>query len=326
MGRNVGFDRVLVTITVFVILIVAIWWYLVNRMYRAAVFNNKPLGMKVKVHTGDKRRGLDMRIKSGDGFVHARWYDDFPGKRTVVFCHGNVGTIADRGYMVEITQVIGVNLVLFDYRGYGRSEGTMNERTIMDDTLNVYEYAVGVAGKENIILWGESLGGAVSMFAAVYGSCSRLILMSTFSSLHDVLKHSNVSNSVKRLVGPVFIDSVKSMPASKWARELCCPVIVIHSKDDTVVHPKNAEMLYEAIGSVSKELLYVTGAHATPRLSNDDFKVLAKFIFADNGEDYTLRTSDAERLGSIIAEYEDLYKNEEQNVIDDIAERFFEDS
>ena len=134
-------------------------------------------GRRVCVETEDHQR-LDARY-----FAH-------PSPQAVaLYCHGNVGTVDKWAVLAgRLSQRHRLSILVFDYRGYGRSTGIANERGILHDA----EAARNWLAKENgirpcdVVLIGRSLGGAVAVDLAANGGARGLILESTFSSLPDV--------------------------------------------------------------------------------------------------------------------------------------------
>lgn len=316
-------DHALLGITVFVAIIVVLWWLMVTRAYRWYVFNNRPLGRpKLSKHQCTRgRRYRDFWIPCGDGKVHVRWFNDFPEAKTVLFCHGNFGTIEDRGYIVEITRIARLNLVLFDYRGFGSSIGSMNEATVLHDATAVHDFITSHEyedrgwtaslqrrhKRKTLVLWGESLGVAVAIYTAVHCGCEKLILVAGFASLTDLLHHASIHQALRGVASPLLLDSMKDIPAKRWAQHVHCPVLIVHSRDDELVSPANAPILYDALGSTDKSVMYVKGPHASPILSTTDFKTVDSFVHARPRDNYSPRTSAAEQMVEAAAEYRRLW-------------------
>lgn len=122
---------------------------------------------------GDANRqpkGLDAQnahFQSADGTKLHGWYLRHPDPRAVVlFCHGNAGNIRHRaGLLKGLQQRIGVSAMIFDYRGYGHSEGTPTEAGVMADARAARKWLAqreGIA-EDRIVVMGRSIGGAVAV-------------------------------------------------------------------------------------------------------------------------------------------------------------------
>jgi pimeloyl-ACP methyl ester carboxylesterase len=131
----------------------------------------------------------DAWFKAADGTRLHGWYVSHPEPRAVVlFCHGNAGNVALWADELRILHDrMGCAVLGFDYRGYGRSEGTPNEAGVLADARAArtwLAHRAGVAERE-IVLMGRSLGGAVAVDLAIDGTRG-LILESTFTSMPEV--------------------------------------------------------------------------------------------------------------------------------------------
>ena len=132
----------------------------------------------------------DAWIPTGGGEHIHGWFVEHPHPRAVILrAHGNFGNITYQGPTLKIlSQRHGVSIMSFDYRGYGRSEGSPTETNILEDARAARRWLAertGVA-ESDIVLMGRSLGGAVVVDLAAYDGARGLILESTFSSLPDV--------------------------------------------------------------------------------------------------------------------------------------------
>ncbi len=107
---------------------------------------------------------------------------------TLVIAHGNAGNISHRFEIIQALQQTGFNVLMFDYRGYGRSEGSPDEEGIYKDGRAVFDYARSLphVDSQRIVLWGTSLGGAVAVDVATQRPAAGLILESTFTSAKDM--------------------------------------------------------------------------------------------------------------------------------------------
>ncbi|MCH6572947.1 MAG: alpha/beta fold hydrolase, partial [Proteobacteria bacterium] len=131
----------------------------------------------------------EVFLDTEDGVRLHGWYIPRHGsKQTLLFFHGNAGNISHRGASVEIFHRLGLNVFIFDYRGYGMSQGKPVENGLYKDARAAWRYLTKERGfdQEDIILFGRSLGGAVAAELAAEIQPGGLILESTFSSAKDV--------------------------------------------------------------------------------------------------------------------------------------------
>lgn len=134
----------------------------------------------------------DVWFTSADGTRLHGWY--VPHERpcaVILFCHGNAGNLSDRAGLMQILHDrVGATVMIFDYRGYGRSEGKPNELGVLADAQAARAWLAGRVGiaEKRIVLMGRSLGGAVAVDLAAHDGARALVLESTFTSIPDVAK------------------------------------------------------------------------------------------------------------------------------------------
>ena len=134
----------------------------------------------------------DVSFKASDGIALNGWF--YPASTNshrrhlaVLVCHGNAGNISHRLDVCGALLSTGVNVFVFDYRGYGQSQGRPSEEGTYRDAQAAYEWLrqKGFAGT-NIIAFGESLGGGIAAELAVREPVGGLVLQSTFTSIPDM--------------------------------------------------------------------------------------------------------------------------------------------
>ncbi len=188
--------------------------------------------------------------------------------RTILFCHGNYGNISDLDFIVELCSHYHVNLLVFDYSGYGESHGHPSQKAVNEDGVIAYNYLLECGVEpEDIILWGYSLGGAVATYVATQVPVFCLILMSTFSSLDDVIGDREISPLLIYLArGLTYV--VDNMESKSRIPDVKCPIYILHSRDDELIPYTNAVRLYQSIKG-KKKFYEIGGSHIGPDLSKE---------------------------------------------------------
>jgi fermentation-respiration switch protein FrsA (DUF1100 family) len=197
----------------------------------------------------------DIYFKTKDGRTLNGWFFKKPHARsTLIFAHGNAGNISDRLFKIKFFYDLGLNVFIFDYRGYGKSEGKPSESGVYLDAQAAYDYlgSRGDLQMENIILYGASLGGAVVIDLATHRKAALLVVESSFSNAHDM------AHILYPFV-PSFFLSLKFDSIHK-VRALSVAKLFIHSPDDKVVPFWVGKKLFEAAAE-PKEFLEIHGGH-----------------------------------------------------------------
>ncbi|RKY31256.1 MAG: alpha/beta hydrolase [Candidatus Omnitrophota bacterium] len=172
---------------------------------------------------------------------------------TVLFCHGNGGNISHRLEKLKFFNTLKSNVFIFDYRGYGKSQGRPSEEGLYIDVKAAYDYLLtrNIAPDE-IIGFGESLGGAVIIDLASKNKIGALIVSGTISNAGDMAKQL-----YPYLPSWIFSSRLDSLNKIK---SIDAPKLIIHSLQDEIVPFRLGEKLYQAAPG-PKEFLQVSGTH-----------------------------------------------------------------
>ncbi len=198
----------------------------------------------------------DVFLDTEDGVRLHGWYIPRHGsKQALLFFHGNAGNISHRGASVEIFHRLGLNVFIFDYRGYGKSQGKPDEKGLYKDARAAWRYLSKERGfgQEEIILFGRSLGGAVAAELAAEIQPGGLILESTFSSAKDVA--NAVFPVLSRLIFLRY-----DFDTATHVRRVACPVLVLHSPDDEIIPFRLGEKVFQA-AKEPKSFVKMRGDH-----------------------------------------------------------------
>jgi hypothetical protein len=187
----------------------------------------------------------DVVFKASDGVELNGWF--YPAETNspragmvVLLCHGNAGNISHRLDTCRALLGTGASVLVFDYRGYGRSQGRPSEEGTYRDAQAAYQWLRqrGFAGT-NIIAFGESLGGGVAAELAAREMLGGLVLQSTFTSVPDVGAEIFPWLPV-RWLGTIRYDTHAKLPRLK------IPVLVMHSRADEMIPFRHGQRNFAA--------------------------------------------------------------------------------
>jgi uncharacterized protein len=195
----------------------------------------------------------DAQFQAADGTKLHGWYVPHDSPRAVIlFCHGNAGNVTDRADILwKLHDEVGAAVMIFDYRGYGRSEGSPNEAGILSDARAARAWLATreSISEQDIVMMGESLGGAVAVALAAKDGAKGLVLISTFTSIPDVAAYHFPFIPV-RLLMRTRLDSVGQIANFKG------PLLQMHGEADTIVPIKFGRRLFEAANEPKQLLVF----------------------------------------------------------------------
>jgi hypothetical protein len=206
-------------------------------------------------------------------------------KASLLFCHGNAGNIGWRLESLRQFHSLEINVFIFDYRGYGKSEGWLSEKGTYLDGQAAYDWLKQKTPDKPLILFGRSMGTAIATDIAVHNPAAALIFESGFTSITDMGKELFPFLPVS------LINSIQYNSLSKIA-DIDMPILVIHSKEDDIVPFHQGKAIYEK-AQQPKEFYTMNGTHNEGHFDSEEpyLKRLGQFI-----EGYVAGTPEPQRL------------------------------
>jgi fermentation-respiration switch protein FrsA (DUF1100 family) len=200
----------------------------------------------------------DVELTTADGTrIHA-WWCPHPGSTgTMLYCHGNAGNLSYRqGAIHEWQEQLGESVLIFDYPGFGRSEGSPTEAGCYAAAQAAFDWLTqsqGIAA-ENVILYGKSLGGGVAVELATRRPHRALVLAKTFTSLPDMAQKLYPWLPARWLTRTQFNNLEKITTCTR-------PVFITHGNRDTLIPFTMGQRLYEAAPGPKHFLPLPGGGH-----------------------------------------------------------------
>lgn len=236
----------------FLLFMVLFRWFEHAQVYRP--------GREVRSSGADLGRAFEeVRLQTADGVDLHGWFypattNATAGGYCFLVCHGNGGNIGHRLGLAAALLRTGASVLLFDYRGYGRSEGRPSEEGTYRDAQACHRWLrdKGFAA-DRILAFGESLGGAVATELACRETVGGLVLQSTFTSIPDLGSELMPWLPV-RWLGTIRYDTRSKLPGLK------VPVLLLHSRTDDLIGFHHAERNFAAARD-PKQLVELEGGH-----------------------------------------------------------------
>jgi len=225
-------------------------------------------------------------IKLHGWFLHAQKESNETAKTTVVLLHGNAENISTHIGAVYWLPKEGFNVFLYDYRGYGKSEGELSIESAISDVAKVINHLTkrDDVDKSKLIIFGQSLGAAIAANAvAKYQTkynISALVLESGFSDFRKIAKEKlNESWLTWALQWPLSLTITNNYsPAKALSHISDLPILIIHGDNDKVIPLKHGKRLYDSASQPKDIWIVPDGLHTnTTTKTNYRIKLINYF-------------------------------------------------
>jgi hypothetical protein len=230
----------------------------------------------------------DVHFTSADGTKLHGWFVERPqARRAILYCHGNGEDVSMNADLVSgLSEALDASVFIFDYRGYGHSEGAPSEAGCIADALAAQRWLATRIGKQpgDVVVMGRSIGGAIATAIAADKGAQALVLVNAFSSMTDVAALHFPWLPVRLMKNRY--DSVARI------RNYPGPVFQSHGVADTIVPIRFGRELFAAAPTSRKRFLeFANRGHNDPEPSSY-YRELANFL-EGLGPDETRAAADA---------------------------------
>ncbi len=199
----------------------------------------------------------ELELITEDGLRLHGWFLPATGQArgTLLFFHGNAGNISHRLDSLKIFHSLGLAVLIFDYRGYGQSEGQPSEQGSYRDAEAAWNYLTEQKGipSAEILIFGRSLGAAVAAYLAARHPAKGLILESAFTSVPDLAAELYPILPARWL-------SRFNYDVYGHLQAITAPLLVVHSREDEIIPFRHGQKLYQA-AQQPKQFLRLQGSH-----------------------------------------------------------------
>lgn len=219
-----------------------------------------------------------VTLLTSDGVQLASWYVPRESARgTVLICHGNGGNIGDRLHVIGLCHELGLNVLIFDYRGYGESAGKPTEAGTYRDALAAWQYLTEnrKTPPDKIVVFGRSLGGAVAAELAARVVPAALIIEAAFTSIPELGQRLYPYLPVRFLCRFRY-------NTREYLQSVNCPVLIAHSREDEMIPFAHGRKLYAA-ARPPKTFVELIGDHnAGEALTSPGYRQALDKFFTDH--------------------------------------------
>jgi hypothetical protein len=195
-------------------------------------------------------------LGTDDGLRLHGWYVPAEHERAaVLYFHGNSGNISQRLDSIRILNALRLSVLLFDYRGFGQSEGRPSEEGTHRDALAAWTYLVQQRriAPQRLVFLGRSLGASMAAWLATQRAVAALVVESTFTSVPDLAAEFYWWLPARRLARFEYA-------TRDYLAAVRCPVLVAHSREDEIIPYRHGEALFAAAPE-PKQWLQLRGDH-----------------------------------------------------------------
>ena len=197
----------------------------------------------------------DVSIETADGVTLHGWFIAERSPRVLLFFHGNAGNISHRLASIRQFRKLGFSVLIIDYRGYGQSDGRTTETGMYRDADAAWRYLTETRGvrPNDVVIFGRSLGGSVAAQLATKQQPLALIVESSFTSVPDIAQELYPWLPASWLSG-------LSHATRDYVRDVSCPVLIVHSRDDEIIPFHHGQTIFAAAPE-PRTLLALRGTH-----------------------------------------------------------------
>ncbi|WP_420317108.1 alpha/beta hydrolase [Ekhidna sp.] len=205
--------------------------------------------------------------------INALYFKMKDSRGLIVYFHGNAGNLARWGEVAEPFVDLGYEVLISDYRGYGKSTGNRTEKKLMSDAEEIYEFAKKLEREERIIIFGRSLGCAFASYLASKNNPEKVILETPFYSLTDVARKLFPIYPAAWLLNYRFENH-------KYLQQTTAPIFIFHGNEDEIVPYESGQKLYEAVEEQAT-FFTIDGGHHNDLAAFDNYWIEMENVLND---------------------------------------------
>lgn len=181
-------------------------------------------------------------FETADGVrLHGLYFSVPQARNTVLYFHGNAGCLSGWGMVAEAFTQRNCNVLMIDYRGYGKSGGSISsQQQLLSDAVLVYDALAKEVPENELVLFGRSLGSGIAAYVAAQRNPSALLLETPYYSMKSVA-------SYHMPWAPVGLVLKYELPTVNWLHTVRCPTLAVHGTNDKVIPLHEAQQLADEL-------------------------------------------------------------------------------
>lgn len=238
-----------IIIVVFVVLVILLYVMQTKLIFYPGKLSQQ---YKFRLRPGDE----EVFINTDDGEKINGLFYRGTRKEVILYFHGNAGDLSGWQFAAEDFTAFDYSVLIIDYRGYGKSSGSISEKGFYEDARASYQFLQLEKGfsYSDIIIYGRSVGTGVAIELAANNSCKGLVLESPYTSL------GSLANEKLPFFFPSLYLKFRFNNLAK-INLVKCPVVFLHGSKDELIPPSHTEKLFEKFTGEKKMILVDQGSH-----------------------------------------------------------------
>lgn len=241
------------TIALIIIIGYAITIVVLYSLQKRLIFYPGRLSPDYKFSTSNNAEEVTLATDDGER-INGLFFPN-TSRDAILYFHGNAGDLSGWQFVSEDFTSLGFNFMIIDYRGYGKSTGSISESGLYKDADAAYNYLLKKGfGPENIIIYGRSIGSGIAVDLASRKKCKGLVLESPFSSFAK-LANEKFAFFFPSLYLRYRFDNIRKI------NNVQSPIIFLHGTDDTLIPSTHSRQLFDRFKGTKKMILVDEGAH-----------------------------------------------------------------
>ena len=222
------------------------------------------------------RNSDNIQVDVGHGvIVHVRRHPSPKSQVSLLFFHGNGEIVSDYDNLAEHFNALGVELIVTDFRGYGRSSGFPTLRSTLEDAHIVFDQLKSIGKfKEKVCIMGRSLGSAPTLeLCAKRSDIAACILESGYADPIPLVERRGLK------IDKTTPEEDALFNNSEKIRMVRCPLLIMHGAEDALIFPHEAKLNYDNAGSEMKNLKILQGVGHNDMMTSDSYFISLKRFF-----------------------------------------------